>query len=206
MTKKRLISLVMIFSLFVSLCNVNLTKAAGFGGADRYNFSWTAIESKNLISIEAVKYSGTATYDSSFIVLLDNLSGTKYWGNYQNRQKTAQSLSIGISEETTVSSTNSFTISLAVGMSVPIKAYTISGKIGGSYTNSKTYSKTVGTSSEYTLNTNSKNGYYAVTHAANCDAYNVVLNRNGSYCSSGKLIRYASSNGYERLWYSTSVF
>lgn len=194
-----LLTVVMVFG-----CGIKESQAAGYGGASKYSFSWT--EKSGFLWLNTDKYTGTATYDHSFIVLLNNLSGTKRWENYNNAKKTAQSLEIGISKEVTVSKTYSYEISGGVGFEVPVKAAKVSGEIGGSYTSSKTYSKTVGTSSAYLINTSSKNGYYAVTHAANCDAYDVNIKKNGSYYDSGMLIRYASSNGYERLWYSTSAF
>lgn len=186
-----------------------------YGGAASYRIDFDEKESSGILFWQESwtnRYLGTATYYSSFIVLLDNLSGTKYWGNYNNSQGTAQSMTIGVSKQTTVSGANSWTISGNIGYKVPVKAAEISADIGGSYTNSKTYAKTVGTSSAYEINTKSKNGYYAVTHAANCDSYSVNVrfysgkDPSKNYTITGKLIRFENCNGYERLWYSKSSF
>ena len=180
------------------------SEAAPYSGIYSVSGSWT--ERNGFLWLNKDTYSFSGSYASSFIVLIRNLSGTKEWKNYKNQNKTAQSMTIGINESITVSKTSSWTISASVGFEVPAKAAKICGELGGSYTNSKTYAKTVGTSSAYLIDTNSKNGYYAVTHAANCDSYNITLKKNGSYYSNGKLIRFAGVNGYERLWYSSSYF
>jgi hypothetical protein len=202
-TVKRLASFVVALCLVMASCPPRV-EAAPYSGKYSVSGSWS--ERNGFLWLNKDTYTFTGSYASSFIVLLNNLSGTKYWGNYKNQQKTAQSMTIGVHKETTVSKSSSWTISASVGFEIPVKAAKICGELGGSYTNSKTYAKTEGTSSAYVIDTNSKNGYYAVTHAANCDSYNITLKKNGSNYSSGKLIRFAGTNGYERLWYSSTYF
>lgn len=185
-----------------SITDVNA--AYGYCGIKSMSGSWT--ERSGFLWLNKDTYKYTATYSSSFITLLYNMSGTKYWGNYGNANATAQKMEIGISKTTTVGETKAYKVSAEVGLQVPVKAATVSGKIGGDYSNSKTYQKTIGTNSAYTIDTKSKNGYYAVEHAINCDAYKVSIKKNGSSYSSGQLIRYESHNGYEMLYYSKSSF
>lgn len=201
---KKIVSALLVMIFIISTAGVKNANAAGFGGANSYSYTWT--ERSGFLWLNKDTYKAKATYSSSCIVLLENLSGTKYWGNYKNAQKTAQSMQIGISKQITVSKTTSVGVTGSIGLKVPVKAAEVSGSIGGSYTNSKTYSKTVGTSSAYTINTSSKNGYYAVTHAANCDIYSVKITKNGCSYSSGSLVRFASANGYEKLWYKSTAF
>lgn len=212
MKKIKKIFMLVLAVLIINMFSVLPANAANYGGTNKYDFSWKVPSAVGVLNpvlgmVFYNSYTGTATWDgTSWIIMLKNLSGTKQWNNYKNAQHTAQSMSIGISSSRTAESTKSYTISKSSGLSVPLEAAKISAQIGGSYTNAKKYAKTVGTSSAYTINTNSKNGYYAITHCVNADRYNVKLSKNGKNYSSGKLLRYGSVNGYEKLWYSTSSF
>lgn len=204
---KRIVTFILVVVCLFAFSSSSVSAKAKYGGADKYSFYWRADRKMYGLKVGVDNYTGEARYNfKSWIVNLQNMSGTKYWDNYKNARKTAQSVEIGVSKNRTASSTKSYTVSGQVGLPVPKNASIVSGKIGGSYTNSKTYSKTVGTSSAYTINTNSKNGYYAVVHAVNADEYTVRLKKNGYSCSSGKMLRYQTTNGYERLRYSSKAF
>lgn len=126
-----------------------MSAKAKYGGADKYSFYWRADRKMYGLKVGVDNYTGEARYNfKSWIVNLQNMSGTKYWDNYKNARKTAQSVEIGVS----------------------------------------------------------KNGYYAVVHAVNADEYTVRLKKNGYSCSSGTMLRYQTTNGYERLRYSSKAF
>lgn len=205
---KLLLAIVMVFTCVFGIHpNVNAASSGPqYGGAKFYFNTWR--QRRGILFASGVwdVYNSEAYYKSSFIVLLEKLSDTIYWGNYKNMEKSAQSLTLGVSKSTTVSKTNAWTITGSVGKQVPSAAETISKSIGGSYTRSKTYTKTVGTSSAYLINTESKNGYYCVTHAQNCDCYNITVYRNDKLYSTGEMIRYQSDDGYQKLWWSSTPF
>lgn len=150
-----------------------------------------------------VTYTMSAKFNSAKLIMLQNLSGTKKWNG---KNSDAVSLAIGVSKQTTVSKTYSYEITGELGFSVPLKAVEISGKLGGSYSNAITYERTVGTNSVYTLNRNSKAGYYAVISAINADLFDVTLNRDGKEYSKGKILKYASPVPYERLYRKDTAF
>lgn len=211
---KRIIALLLTACTFVACCAMPANAAKGlYGGAASYDIYFVDEDSTGKLWWKVEwndKYEGDALYHSSFIVMLGNLSGTKYWGNYKNAAKTARTLTIGISKEITIGKAESVSVSGKLGFSVPVKAAKVSGEIGGEKVWSKTYQETYGTSSAYIIDTESKNGYYAVTHAANCDCYDVGMtktDKNGKKTyHKGRLVRFSSANGYERLWYSKNAF
>lgn len=203
---KVLLAIIMAFT-FVFGTNQGMEAASPtpvYGGAKFYFNTWRERRGIWFASLVWDVYSSEAYYKSSFIVLLEKLSDTVYWGNYKNQQRTAQSMTLGVSKQTTVSKTTSWTITGSVGKSVPEPAKTIAKNLGGSFTRSRTYTKTTGTSSAWTINTESQNGYYCVTHVQNCDCYDITTYRNDKLYSTGEMIRYQSEDGYQKLWYSVT--
>ena len=151
-----------------------------------------------------VSYNMSAKFDSAKLIMIENLSGVKYWNgenSYLNRMK------VGISKQISVAKTTSTQVSKELGFVVPMKAEEVAKKLGGSYTNAKTYSKTIGTSLEYTINRSSKAGYYAVIACIGADAFNVkVTNNNTKKVSNGKMLKYSSPYLIERLYRKNSAF
>jgi len=189
------------------LCNIATIAAAPLAGEQNYSWSKTTFCGPNAGNMYET---WTATYDNwNGQLIIRNLSGTKHWTNYNNAQKTAQTMTVGISKSITVSKTYSYKLSADLGLTKNSQNQTIAGKIGGDYTASKTYAKTEGTTSAYTLTTASKNGYYAVCHCVKADRYKTSYVKTGcagEAKSSGKLYRFVTNNGYEELVYKTSAF
>lgn len=153
---------------------------------------------------EKVKYSMEAKFNSAKLIMVQNLSGLKYWAGSNSE---AQEVKIGVSKQVTIEKTTSIQVCGKLKLSVPIKAVEVAGELGGSYTNTKTFQKTLGTSSEYTINRSSKAGYYAVIACIEADVFDVkVTNNNTKKVSNGKMLKYSSSHLIERLYRKNSAF
>lgn len=153
---------------------------------------------------KTVNYNMSAKFNSAQLILINNLSGTKYWAGSKSD---AIEMKIGISRQVSVKKTTSVEVSGSLGLNVPIKAVEVSGKLGGSYTKAETFEKTLGTSSEYTLSRNSKAGYYAVIAYIEADKFDVkVFNCKTKETSTGQILKYNSNHLIERLYRKNNNF
>lgn len=202
--RKVIISLLILSLLFIP---INSVFAAPIAGANTYNNSWSEFLGPGA---GYSYFTQTATYDNnSFVIYLSNMSGTKYWNNYHNYNGTVQQVTYGISQSHTEATTYSYKKTVDLGFVTIPYLNKLAEAVGGEFTYSKYYSKTEGTSSAYVLNTESKNGYYAVCHCVQADRYDtteVKTGNAGGYTKNGKWYRYTTNNGYEAIRYSTSPF
>lgn len=208
--KNRKIKIIIILSLVIVLSfnTILPVSAAPLAGNLHYSHSWTqSYGPGTAMSTHHYQY---AEYDgTSWILYLANMSGTKYWNNYKNQNSTIQQVTYGISKSHTQSKTYSYKKTVDLGeITIPF-LNKLAEAVGGDFTYSKYYAQTEGTSSAYVLNTESKNGYYAVCHCVSADRYDTTYKKSGpgiKSTSTGKWYRYTTTNGYEAIRYSTMPF
>lgn len=153
---------------------------------------------------KTVNYNMSATFNSAKLIMLGNLSGTKYWAGPNSN---SVGLKLGVSRGVSIAKTTSVGVSGELGLRVPIKAVDVSGKLGGTYTKAETFEKTIGTSSQYTLNRSSRAGYYAVIAYIEADVFDVkVTNSKTKETSKGQILKYSSPYVIERLYRKDKAF
>lgn len=199
--KRALLCIAMAIVMFLT-GTINVS-AAPYSGIYARSGNW--VERTGFLGLGGVDaYNWAATYVMSGVYYQQKLTKTVHWDNYNNSAGTAQSITLGIERGVGVGKAIATTTTTEVaGKTTLKKSEEVSVRLGGSITNSRYYNATINTSSAYTIDTRSRNGYYAIYHAVNYDMYDITIEKNFESFSSGKLIRFATKDDYEFLRYSS---
>lgn len=136
--------------------------------SDLYNYEKTAVIYDGEYGyVKADFYRGPKMF-----LYVKQLTGSVYWEGESS--KVAQQ-TLSWSQEISVATTNSHSVSVQIGLKVPIKAVDLSIQVGYQYTHQRTYTVAESQSHAVVLDRTSPQGYYCLSSFIDANLYGVKV-------------------------------